>query len=262
MNFKSMAQLAGMMCVALFATTSAQAVTLAPISDLYNTGMSTPWDAAQAPLPGSDPGVAVDPHWTVAYDPPGATPVGAPTSTRTIDDASAVFAGNEFNRHQRDLASDTTAQTNGYTQLNDSQWIMPNIPGTNSPGGVYVFTTTFTTNQLSTTIAISGFFKATDVLGVQLNGGPVVDPGSPHGAASEHSPSRPPRPFSITGTGGLVNTLTFYVNRPGPSVAGFRAQFTSATFTVPEPSTICLSVLGLVGFGAARLRRRFSGKSK
>lgn len=255
MRMKAVLQTAAAMCLALVATASIQAATVSvPISDLYNTGMSSVWDdAVQTPLPGSNPGSAVDPHWTVAYDPPGATPVQPAISTKTIDDASGAFIGNEFNRHQLDLAADPSKQD---TNLDNSQWIRPNVAATNSPGGVYLFTTTFTTDQAATMISISGFFKATDVLGIQLNGGAIVDPGSPHGAAGEHSPSKPSRPFTITGSGTYTNTLTFYVNRPGPSIAGFRVQFSSATFTVPEPSTICLSVLGLVGFGAARLRRR------
>lgn len=255
MRMKAVLQTAAAMCLALVATASIQAATvLVPISDLYNTGMSSVWDAAvQTPLPGSDPGSVIDPHWDVAYDPPGATPVQPYIDTKTIDDAALAFAGNQFNRHQYDLGTDPSKQD---TNLDNSQWLMPNVGTPNSPGGVYVFTTTFTTNQAATSISISGFFKATDVLGIQLNGGPIIDPGSPHGAAGEHSPSKPSRGFTITGAGTYTNTLTFYVNRPGPSVAGFRAQFSSATFTVPEPSTICLSVLGLVGFGAARLRRR------
>lgn len=250
MRWKALAPFAAAVCLALFATTAAPAAT---ITDLYNTGMATPWDAAvQTPLPGSDPGVAVDPHWDVTM------PSSATLDTRTIDDSSPKFTGNQFSRYQLDLDDDPYAQSQGYTQVNDSQWIQPNVPATGTPGGVYAFTTTFTTTQPVSTIEISGFFKASDVLAIQLNSGPLVDPGSPHGAAGEHTPSRPPRPFTITGTGTTTNTLTFYVNNVGTNLAGLRVQFTSATFAVPEPSTICLSVLGLVGFGAVRLRRRFS----
>jgi len=266
MNLKWIVQSMSAVCVALLAAASVQAATVnAPISDLYNTGMATPWNAAQAPLPGSNPGVAVDPYWSVAFESghvAGATPVGPTDSTKTLDDSTAPFIGNEFTRYEKDLATDPYAQAHGFTQLNDSQWIKENVPNYNSPPGIYVFSTTFTTSQPLTSISISGYFKSTDLLGIQLNGGPIIDPGSPHGVASEPTPSRPPRPFSITGTGGFVNTLRFYTNLPGTNLAAFRAEFTSATFTVPEPSTICLSVLGLVGFGAARLRRRFGGKGK
>lgn len=260
MRTKAVTQFAAAMCMALLATASLPAATTVPISDLYNTGMSTPWDAAiQTPLPGSDPGSVVDPHWDVAYDAPGATPVGPYIDTQTIDDSAAAFVGNQFNRYQLDLDDDPARQD---TELDESQWIKPDVPNPNGPGGVYLFTTTFTTNQALTTISISGFFKGTDILAIQLNGGPLIDPGSPHGAPSEHTPSTPSRPFTITGAGTFTNTLTFYYNRPGPAVVGLRVQFSSATFTVPEPSTIALSVLGLVGFGAVRLRRRWNSQAK
>jgi len=235
---------------------------LAPISDLYNTGMSTPWDAAQSPIPGSNPGIASDTHWTVSKQAgTGQTitgPFGPAVGASTLNDAAFPFTGSPSNRFQQDLATDAYAQSQGFTQVNDSQWINRGTsPGTDQPG-IYVFETTFTTTQPLTPISISGFFKAQDVLGIQLNGGAIVDPGSPHGVGSQASPLVAASPFTITGTGGLTNTLRFYVVRPGAGTAALRVEFTNATFAVPEPSTIVLGALGLVGFGATRLRRRFS----
>lgn len=254
MRTKAVTQLAVAMCMALLATASLPAATTVPISDLYNTGMSTPWDAAiQTPLPGSDPGAAADPHWTVAFDPPGAAPVQPAIGTTTIDDTSVVFTNGPFNRYQRDLAVDPAKQD---TNLDQSQWIKPITPFFSYPAGIYQFSTTFTTNQALTTISIAGYFKAVDLVGVSLNGGPIIDQGNPHGAPGEHTPSSPSRPFSITGSGTYTNTLTFYARLTGSNLIAARVQFTNATFTVPEPSTIALSVIGLVGFGAARLRRR------
>lgn len=255
MRVKAVTQLAAAMCLALVATASVPAATVSvPISDLYNTGMSSTWDAAvQTPLPGSDPGSAVDPHWDVTF--PNATTM----DTKTMDDSAGAFTGNQFNRYQLDLNDDPARQD---TNLDDSQWIKPNIPNVNTPGGTYQFTTTFTTDQALTSISISGYFKGVDILGVSLNGGPMIDQGNPHGAAGQHSPSTPSNAFSITGSGTYSNTLTFYAKITGTNLAAIRVQFTDATFTVPEPSTIALSILGMVGFGAVRLRRRLGGKTK
>jgi hypothetical protein len=257
----------------LVATSLAQAApVIVPISDLYNTGMSTPWNAGtQTPIAGTDPKlqgtpVVGDPHWTVAYDPPGPTPLGPYAGTKLLDDRNDSntanvnpFTGNQFTRFQLDLAHDTQRQD---THLDNSQWIKTLSAGVSAdPPGVYVFQTTFTTTQAITSLSISGYFKAADVLGIQLNGGAIIDPGSPHGSPSEPTPSTPSRPFTITGTGGLTNTLRFYVNRPGTGLAALRVQFSNATFTVPEPSTLALGALGLVGFGVSRLRRRWFDKS-
>jgi hypothetical protein len=257
----------------LVATSLAQAApVVVPISDLYNTGMSTPWNAVvSSPIPGTDPKlqgspVIGDPHWTVAYDPPGSTPLGPYAGTKLLDDKDstgtnyvAPFALNKDNRHQRDLANDPDRLD---TNVDKSQWIKTLSAGiAGDPPGVYVFQTTFTTTQALTSLSISGYFKASDVLGIQLNGGAIIDPGSPHGVGGEPTPSKPSRPFTITGTGGLTNTLRFYVNRPGTGLAAFRVQFSNATFTVPEPSTLALGALGLVGFGVSQLRRRWFGKS-
>lgn len=259
MKFASLKTVFGLMCVALATASTVQASSVAvPINDLYNTGMATPWNAAQSPLPGSNPGSVGDPHWTVFHDPAGSAPYGQ-YGTKTLVDSGAPFLGNQFNRAQLDLAADPNRVN---TNVDNSQWVSSVMPASNGTQ-TYIFQTTFTTSNPLTSISISGFFKAAEVIGISLNGGPLVNTGFPLASSgNQQTPLKPATAFTITGTGGLTNTLSFYVNRPGGTPSYLRVEFTNAAFTVPEPSSIVLGALGLVGFGATRLRRRFFGTAK
>lgn len=241
----------------LCAGSTLQAATLGgEINDLYNTGMSTPWNSAtQTPLAGSDSpaGTAnkvTDPHWTV--DAPGTSRDG---QAATLSEGTGKFSG--------PLALQDQLAYGGVNQVSDSQWITsPNYPATTpltpnpNPAGLYVYTTTFTTTASLATIDISGFLRApSGTISYQLNGGPIVSLGV---RPANGTPSTSPQGFNITGTGGLTNTLKFYYQQPASftsNFAGIRIQFSSATFT-PEPSSFVLGALGLFGLGVFQARRR------
>jgi hypothetical protein len=266
MKRASVFQLVGILS-AMLASSIAQAAPIwVPISDLYNTGMSSPWNAGtQTPIAGTDPKLAGsptinDPHWDVTL------PSSATVSTRVFDDRNAtdtdwVFPFNlgPTGRLQRDLDDDPNRVN---TNLDNSQWIRPDTVSNFNPAGTYVFKTTFTTSQPLTAITISGFFKAVDLVGVELNGGPITWISSGLLPYLDTKPIYPARTFTITGTGGLTNTLRFHVVQPGTNLMPFRVQFSNAAFTIPEPSTLALGALGLVGFGITRLRRRRNSASQ
>ncbi len=268
MKVVSLRQLLSVACAALAAAASVQAAPVAPITDLYNTGMASVWSAPGpgTPLAGTDPDVGSpesDPHWTVSFK---ALPVPLTTVTmaaQTKIDGAVPFLGGAGNRHQLDLAADPNKAN---TDVDKSQWISTGSPGAanTSFGGdeIAVFETTFSTYLPLTTISISGFLKNSfDVVGIQLNSDPMFDPGLA-GSFTNVNPNVAAQAFSVTGTGGLTNTLKFFVYRPAGRVIDLRVQFSNATFTVPEPSTLVLGALGLVGYGATRLRRRFFGVAK
>lgn len=266
MKSVSLRQLFGMACVALAAAASVQAAPVAPITNLYNTGMASAWNAPGpgTPLAGTNPDVGsteIDPHWTVTYKKISPlTTVTTPAHTKL--DGVTPFVGGAGNRHQLDLAADPNKAN---SNLDKSQWISTDIGVANTSFGgdeIAVFETTFSTYLPLTTISISGFLKNSyDVVGIQLNSDPVFDPGL---AASftNVNPNVAAQAFTVTGTGGFTNTLKFFVYRPAGRVIDLRVQFSDATFTVPEPSTLVLGALGLVGYGATRLRRRFFGAAQ
>ena len=257
MKIVTTASWVGAVCLALVASASVQAAGIftVPISNIYNTGMSTPWNAAQAPIAGTNPGVAADSHWSANYDLAGPPPSLA-------DHGAETYAADAPTGGQLDLG--------GGNNVNNSQWIHGSA-GPVESGTIVTYFAVFTTSPLATSVNISGFFKTNSGIGVlsAVLDGVNVTPGGGFPASANHGPAAPSVPFAISaGTSGTSHTLSFSVlalNAPGHTLdPAIRIQFTNATysFPVPEPSTMVLGALSIVGFGATRLRRRLFGAAQ
>ena len=142
----------------------------------------------------------------------------------------------------------------------DSRWISNTLtPLGGSPGGSYTYVLQFMVGSLAdlNSGVINGRYASdNNTTGVLLNGTAVA--GFPFNSSG--SPGFTTwTPFTIsngfqTGT----NTLTWTVANGGFDPTGLRVEFTNSSIgdNVPEPSTILLGGLGLVGLGLARRRRR------
>lgn len=231
------------------------------IQGLFNTGV----DGAGNALAKN----TIDPHWTIVASPVEQTPSVTGTTPNFYNGSTRA-----------DWVSAWTSVTNNTAT---STWIVPDkamlLPGqfedqdVNANLGLYTFRTTFTIPESFVSAKITGLWAADNFGGqvpdfnnntpdvsqitnyIRLNGNPV-NPGLLQYDFTA-------RAFTIA-SGFLQgeNVLDFNVsNTIGtgvPNPIGTQITFTSAIYTVPEPSVSILAVIGLGIAGACRLRRRKS----
>ena len=201
------------------------------VLDIANTGV----DAGGVPLADN----AVDPHWTVS----GTGVAEGQGPDAIVAAASGGFPVGPWLMDDADTAS---------------AWITPaedtSGPGATDGTAIYEFSTPFTTS-VGGTVSIAGLQSADNgVVDVQVDGvSGTVDTVGFNVFAD----------FSvIADVTGTDHTLSFFVHNgtgeatpDGP--VGVRVNITEAGFTpIPEPSTLLLAVVGLLGLGLAGWRRR------
>jgi len=195
-----------------------------PIPGLFNTGV----DSTGTPLPNSSS--SIDPHYSIIVNPDGGG------SGANVEDESAFpIAGPWLNN----------------TSI--SKWIAPRFNTSGAAGGNYTYRTTFDLTGLDpSTASISGLW-ATDNAGLDilLNGQPTGNANPTQFSAFT--------PFTI-GIGSPfvsgINTLDFQLNNASTGYTGLHVQFSSANAAViPEPSTLAIWSLGLLGLIGWRRRR-------
>ncbi len=145
----------------------------------------------------------------------------------------------------------------GWTILNNpptSQWIGPSSPGStpnvSAPGGTYTYELIFDLTGLDeTTAQISGGWASDNSSLVRLNGGP----GIPHSFLPQFQNIQA---FSFPIGSGFVpglNSLTFEVTNFSSGPTGLHVtDLRGDAVTIPEPATLLLAGLGLVGILSTR----------
>ncbi len=205
---------------ALAAAVLAAPAGAAPITSLFNTGV----DASGIALAN---GTAGDPHYTMTTALSGTTAAlavhtsagGFPVGPWIGDDAASAWIG-----------------PNNDTQLD-------------GPVGSYDYKTTFDLTGLNAASAsITGLWAADDEgLDILINGASTSQTAG--GFASF-------TPFAITaGFNPGVNTIDFLVNNDG-GPTGLRVEMTGTAAAVPEPISLAVLGVGLLGIGLIRHRKR------
>ncbi len=198
----------------------------APIATLFNTGV----DAGGLLLADNTIG---DPHYTLITT-PGTTTTDI--RVRTSDSADPIPPW---------LADNTT-----------SRWIGPNVSQIlNGDVGDYMFRTTFSLVDLNPVTAMITGRWSMDNTGteIKLNGTSVVTACTTGFTAWCN--------FSITNNFlSGTNQLDFFISNAGvePNPIGLRVEMTG-TADVPEPASLAVLGLGLVGLGAVRRKGRDTG---
>jgi hypothetical protein len=209
-------------------------VAFAGIIRLYNTGVLN--DAGDLLAGG-----AVDPHFVLTTS---ADPIFAGPAAFVIDGTAYPM--------------DTWLPDNGV-----SKWIAPRAdlgidPSQSLPEGWYIYRTTFTLPQGFKSAEITGQW-ASDNGGVMFLNGAFVQ-----GTGWIGTSFNVWQPFTIMG--GFIegeNVIEYYVqNVNGTNInpSGLRVEMAGTVEEVPEPGTLILVGLGLMGAGAIRLRKRTSSQ--
>lgn len=209
--------------LSLFALTAAMLTAPAAhaglITTLYNTGV----DASGAVLPD---GTVGDPHYTLISVP------GGTTATRIITSASGFPIP--------PYIGDNTL----------SRWIGPNNDSDlNGPVGTYTFRTTFDLTGFDhTTASIAGGWSTDN------NGLDILINGTSLGYTTSFTQFQTGFSAFAVNSGFVagINTLDFVVFNGGGPI-GLRVQMTG---TVPEPGSLALAALALLGLGVAARRRQ------
>jgi len=202
------------------------AVEAAPISTLFNTGV----DAGGGLLSQGD----LDPHWNVV--------TSADAGFSTPGPAITMLG------HPAWLPVDATNPNSNWIGVNDEGAVAVE-------NGDYVFETTFDLTGLDpSTATISGVTSPDDRLDqVFLNGAALGINSNNFGVF---------KPFTIpVGSNFIagVNTLQFVMRNlgaiPGTSPFGLRVELSGTADVIPEPSSLLLTALGLLGMAGFRRRR-------
>jgi hypothetical protein len=122
-----------------------------------------------------------------------------------------------------------------------SQWITPNTTSGSGPVGTYDYRLTFSLDDILGA-TLTGKFAADDNAKILLNGVDTKNAATGYAAFSSFS--------IVSGFQVGSNTLDFLVSNSGGGSTGLRVEATNAK--VPEPTTVALLGLGLLGVAASR----------
>jgi hypothetical protein len=217
---------------------------------LYNTGVgNTKFDAPTQTLltvAANNANPPVDSHYTLAI---GGTKVGSTyAANNNVGHNAPATSGGSLNWITDSAKSQYITWRSNGVGLSAVTGTSPANPST------FIYKTTFSVAS-ATTIAIAGKLAASGVGGVviALDGNVVTTTAA---LTAINNVSFKQYNFSRNVTAG-VHTLTYTYNvTSATNKNGFNNVFTSATATIPEPSTFALLGMGVVGMAVAGYRRR------